>query len=52
MVWMTECRNIAGCVTEMAHDEMDLHSYVRHLKKDKESRYWKLYEDYQKKYAV
>ncbi len=46
------CSNISGCVTEMAHDEMDLHSYVRHLKKDKESRYWKLYEDYQKKYAV
>ncbi len=46
------CSNIAGCVIEIAHDEMDLHSYVRQLKKDDESEYWRLYEDYQKKYTV
>ncbi len=46
------CSNIASCVTEMAHNEMDMHSYVRKVKKENLSHYNERYEEYKEKYSV
>lgn len=46
------CSNIAGCVTEMAHNEMDMHSYVKKIKKENLSHYNERYEEYKEKYSI
>ncbi len=46
------CSNIAGCITEMAHNEMDMHSYVKKVKKENLSHYNERYEEYKEKYSV
>ncbi len=46
------CSNIAGCVTETAHNEMDMHSYVKKVKKENLSHYNERYEEYKEKYSV
>ena len=46
------CSNIAGCVLEMAKDEMDIHEYLRSVRGDKDGEFFKLYESFKDKYAV
>ena len=46
------CSNIAGCVTEMAHNEMDMHSYAKKVRKENLSHYNERYEEYKEKYAI
>lgn len=46
------CSNIAGLVIEMSHSEMDLHKYLKRIKKDPDSEYNKLYEAYSDSYKI
>ncbi len=46
------CSNIAGLVIEMAHSEMDLHKYLKQIKKAPDSEYNKLYEAYSDSYKI
>ena len=46
------CSNIAGCVLEMAKDEMDIHEYLRNVRGDEQGEFFKLYEAFKDKYAV
>ena len=46
------CSNIAGLVLEMAHSEMDIHKYLKKIKKDPGSEFSKLYESYTEKYSI
>ncbi|MBR2419073.1 MAG: Na/Pi cotransporter family protein, partial [Clostridia bacterium] len=44
------CSNIAGLVIEISHGDMDLHKYIKNLKKD-EAEFKKTYEVYTQKYS-
>ncbi len=46
------CSNIAGLVLEMAHSEMDIHKYLKKIKKDPDSKFSELYESYSQKYTL
>lgn len=46
------CSNIAGLVIEMSHSEMDLHKYLKKIKKDPNGSFNALYEEYGRKYSV
>lgn len=46
------CSNIAGCVKEIAHHEMDMHSYAKKVRKENISHYNERYEEYKDKYSV
>ena len=46
------CSNIAGLVLEMSHSEMDLHKYLKKIKKDPNGQFNALYEEYGKKYSI
>lgn len=46
------CSNIAGLVLEMSHSEMDLHKYLKKIKKDPNGPFNTLYEEYGKKYSL
>lgn len=46
------CSNIAGLVLEMEHQGMDIHKYLRQMKKAPESEYNKLYDEYSDKYSI
>ena len=46
------CSNIAGLVLEMEHQGMDIHKYLRQMKKSPESEYNKLYDEYSDKYSI
>ncbi|MBR6807744.1 MAG: Na/Pi cotransporter family protein [Clostridia bacterium] len=46
------CSNIAGCVLEMAKDEMDIHEYLRSVRGSQGGEFLKMYEEYAEKYAV
>ncbi len=46
------CSNIAGLVLEMEHKGMDIHKYLRDMKKSPESDYNKLYDEYSEKYSI
>ncbi len=46
------CSNIAGLVIEMTHSEMDLHKYLKKIKKEPGSSFNSLYEEYGKKYSI
>ncbi len=46
------CSNIAGLVLEMEHQGMDIHKYLRQMKKSPESDYNKLYDEYTDKYSI
>ncbi len=45
------CSNIAGCVIEIAHNSLGMHSYTDALRRGNEV-YDKYFEDYSKKYAL
>lgn len=46
------CSNIAGCVKEIAHQEMDMHSYAKKVRKENLSHYNERYEEYKEKYSI
>ena len=46
------CSNIAGLVLEMTHSEMDLHKYLKQIKKAPGNEYNKLYEAYSESYKI
>ncbi|MBQ7295490.1 MAG: Na/Pi cotransporter family protein [Clostridia bacterium] len=46
------CSNIAGLVLEMEHKGMDIHKYLRQMKKAPESDYNRLYDEYSEKYSI
>ncbi len=46
------CSNIAGLMIEMAHSEMDLHKYLRSVKKDPDSAFAELFATYSQKYSI
>lgn len=45
------CSNIAGCVIEMSHESMDIHSYLNRIKENS-PEFRNLMEDFSKKYAI
>ncbi len=45
------CSNIAGCVIEMQHSCMDIHSYLRSVKQGS-PEFMNLFSDYSEKYAL
>ncbi|MBQ8523421.1 MAG: Na/Pi cotransporter family protein [Clostridia bacterium] len=45
------CSNIAGCVLEIAHDELDIHKYLREVKHDEKSEFNDYFEMYKFKYS-
>lgn len=46
------CSNIAGCMLEMEHDNMDIHEYLRRIKQGDVAEFNGLYETFTKKYAL
>ena len=46
------CSNIAGLVLEMAHSEMDIHKYLKKIKKSPTAEFNNLYESYAEKYSI
>ena len=46
------CSNIAGCVKEIAHQGMDMHSYAKKVRKENLSHYNERYEEYKEKYSI
>ena len=45
------CSNIAACVIEMSHDEMNLHTYLSSIRHDS-PEFAELYKEYRKKYLT
>ena len=45
------CSNIAGCVIDMAQDNMNLHESLREMRENDEE-YKKRYQEYKQKYAI
>ena len=46
------CSNIAACILEMAHNDMDMHKYLNRVKAGKVQEYNHYYEYYMMKYAI
>lgn len=46
------CSNIAGLVIEMNHSEMDLHKYLKNVKKDPDGEFAAMFESYSQKYSI
>ena len=46
------CSNIAGCMLEMEHSELDIHEYLRGVKYGDDKEYKDFYEYYQVKYTL
>jgi phosphate:Na+ symporter len=45
------CSNIAGCVIETAQGDLNLHKYLKEIKKDR-ADYMEMYKEYSAKYSV
>ncbi len=45
------CSNIAGCVLEIAHDDLDIHKYLRGVKDGDTKEFNEYFEMYKTKYA-
>ncbi|MBO5280752.1 MAG: Na/Pi cotransporter family protein, partial [Clostridia bacterium] len=45
------CSNIAGCIIEMKHSDLDLHQYLGELRSTDEN-FLREYEEMQKKYSL
>ena len=45
------CSNIAGCVMEMAHNDLNLHEALHQLRHD-QGRFQRLYGEYAEKYKL
>ena len=46
------CSNIAGLVIEMNHSEMDLHKYLKKVKKDPDGEFAVLFDSNSQKYSL
>ena len=46
------CSNIAGLVLEMTHSEMDIHKYLKKIKKEPDGEFSALFESYSQKYSL
>ena len=46
------CSNIAGCLLEMEHDDLDIHEYLRRVKGGSVKEFNDYYEYFKRKYAV
>lgn len=46
------CSNIAGCVLELSHDDLDIHQYLRSVKSSEGKEYNDYYDFYKMKYAL
>ena len=46
------CSNIAGCIIEMAHESMDMHSYLKNIKKGNVQEFNNFFEHFKVKYSV
>ena len=45
------CSNVAGCVLETMHEEMDMHRYLSGIRSDNED-FSRMYRDYTAKYSI
>ena len=45
------CSNIAGCVMEMAHNDLNVHSALRRLRHEDEA-FQKMFEEFQREYSL
>ncbi len=46
------CSNVAGCILEMSHESMDMHSYMRSVKDGTTKEFNDFFDYFKKKYAV
>ena len=46
------CSNIAGCIIEMQHTELDIHKYLKSIKTGENAEFAGNYESYKVKYAL
>ncbi|MBE6587671.1 MAG: Na/Pi cotransporter family protein [Ruminococcaceae bacterium] len=46
------CSNIAGCMLEIAHDEFDVHEYLRNVKAGNEEDFNHYFDYYSMKYSI
>lgn len=46
------CSNIAGCIIEMEHTELDIHKYLKSIKTGENAEFTGNYESYKVKYAL
>ena len=46
------CSNIAGCILELAHNELDIHEYLRQVKSGDQEEFNNLFAFYQEKYLL
>ncbi len=46
------CSNIAGCLIEMTHEELDLHEYIKKLKADDRGGFIEQYKSYKEEFAL
>lgn len=46
------CSNIAGCILEMTHDDLDIHEYLRNIKKGDVKEFNDAYNLYLQKYKI
>lgn len=46
------CSNIAGCLIEMTHDELDIHEYLRHVKMGDDKEFKDYFDYYKVKYTM
>ncbi|WP_136479176.1 Na/Pi cotransporter family protein [Acetivibrio thermocellus] len=46
------CSNIAGCLIEMSHDSLNMHSYLYKLKHEPNDEFLRQFNEYSAKYAI
>ena len=46
------CSNIAVCILEMAHNSLETHEYLSHVKNDGINHFFEQYEEYKEKYKL
>lgn len=46
------CSNIAGCILEIDHDDMDIHEYLRSVKQGEKNEYNDYYDYFKMKYSL
>ncbi len=46
------CSNIAVCLLETANNSFETHEYLNHVKNEGENDFFRIYEDYKKKYTI
>ncbi len=46
------CSNIAGCILEMSHESMDVHSYTKNIKEGNVQEFNNFYDYFKVKYSV